>query len=125
MIMQMNCPYCGQPAVLANHPTTYRRGDRTVTFEVQVWSCPSGCVGDDGSQPFRFMDAAQLRASDDAARVAWLTAYGEEMPPSERKPRAERMPVRRGVVVLSGAGRVPRFPLEENANPSGPHRRVA
>ena len=125
MIMQMNCPYCGKPAVLGNRTMKYRRGDRTVSVEVQHWSCPESCAGEDGVRPFQFHDADLLSANDDAARSAWRAAFGEEMPPSERRERSARDAGDKVQAVDSSPRRLPRFPMRELADPSGTHRKVA
>jgi hypothetical protein len=107
------CPYCNAPAILRNQPAHYRRSDRVLSLDLPYWECPSGCAGPDGEVPFRFADAALLRAHDAAARAAWAERFGEPMPPSAFQSRKSSAP---------GA---PQFPLRDRSDPRGPHVEAA
>lgn len=92
--MTPNCTYCKKPALLKNdHPTTYRRGDRTVTLSTTYWECSSGCpcpFSEKQPAVFRWISPDMCEEHDAQARDAWRAKFKEEMPPSERVPRSER-----------------------------------
>lgn len=142
------CPFCGKRATFENGQSRYRRGPRVVSVKTKHWRCPSDCQGPDGSRPFLFEDPQLLRANDEAARAAWQRTFDEEMPLPKRpgrkpeEPRGERVQVllsrrerealdrtrgsRSRSEVLRArtfdhAGGGPEFPLEDSANPRGPH----
>jgi hypothetical protein len=147
------CPYCDEPAELRVRTTRYRRGEREVSVPTRFWECPLECEGPDGARPFRFENPHLLRSNDEAARSAWQAQFGEPMPTSRRpgrkpsEPREVRVQLRltrterqemdrlRGGASLSnlvreralqryGSPRAPGFPLVENEDPEGPHRRA-
>jgi hypothetical protein len=124
-------------------------------IEERFWECAGDCEGPDGERPFRYQDATLLRLNDDAARLAWQTRFDEAMPPSGRPGRKSasrrrsapvqvrlteaerrRLERERGDLTLSAylreaafqrpaSPRAPGFPLIENEDVAGPHRKAS
>lgn len=85
------CPFCNLNVQLKPTVVRHRRGDRILPIETWTWECISGCRDpEDPSAPFRFSDLPLMEWAEKEASQAWLTHFGEKMPPSSR-PRLPRL----------------------------------
>ena len=75
------CPLCNRPVKLAEREFRVRRGDRVLPVQLPTWECTSGCLNEARTGPFRFGDQRLIRLERARLEAAWLTAFGEPLPP--------------------------------------------
>lgn len=87
------CPRCNQPLKLVDREFRVRRGERVLPVQLPSWECTHGCLNEAGTGPFRFGDQRLIPLERARLEEAWLTAFGEPLPPATppgRKPVERR-----------------------------------
>lgn len=94
---------CDRATELVETIVRVRRGERVLPVTMQMWECLSGCRSDAGDRPLRFINHSLAAVNDEAARMAWKAAFGEEMPEARRPGRKPPEKRSKGVrVMLTG-----------------------
>jgi len=78
------CSGCDSAPVLIAKRRRVRRGGRSLDVDGWLWECAACADPFTGERPYRFADPALLRWDDEQAARAWVEAFGEPIPPSER-----------------------------------------